>query len=165
MVITQPTNRRLARRRPKTHPKILGPLDSSSANQQDSPLFSLPPELRLLIWEYALTSPTGELEYHLAAARFDSSTIGAGLFTTCHQVALETLYLPLRLNVLAFGNPLVSGSRELEFGYLRFWARMSDIERKIGCLFRFKKIGLFCGEGSSEELKRIEILESNVRGW
>jgi hypothetical protein len=68
-----------------------------------SPLLSLPPELRYLIYSYALTSPTGTLTFNRVTRRLDVSLIGAGLLTACRPLFEETRYMPLQLNLLVFG--------------------------------------------------------------
>ncbi|KAF2629250.1 hypothetical protein BU25DRAFT_420128 [Macroventuria anomochaeta] len=70
-------------------------------------LFKLPAELRNMIWNYALTSDTGTLQYNPSTKRFDVSHIGAGLLTTCRSISIETLYTPVRLNTLVFDTGIV----------------------------------------------------------
>jgi hypothetical protein len=65
-------------------------------------LLNLPAELRNEIYDYALTSETGFLQYRTKTKRFDVSCIGAGLLTTCRSISAETLCLPIRLNKLVF---------------------------------------------------------------
>jgi hypothetical protein len=67
-----------------------------------SPLLSLPAELRNQIYTLALTSPTSTLPFNPTTRRFDVSSIGAGLLSTCSQIFDETRYLPLQLNRLVF---------------------------------------------------------------
>ncbi|KAF1968707.1 hypothetical protein BU23DRAFT_257641 [Bimuria novae-zelandiae CBS 107.79] len=121
------------RRRPrKTHPKVLGPLSTQYTTPsavQMSRLLSLPPELRNIIWSYALTSDDSRLHYDSAAVRFDTSQIAAGLPATCHQTALETLYLSLRCNTLCFDS---------KAAFLRWTRRLVAVEGKLGVGLRVR---------------------------
>lgn len=119
-------------RSPKTHPKLLGPLDVTTWQATTkSRLLSLPPELRNMIWEFALTSPTGTLEYSPKSHRFEVSPLGVSLLTTCHLTALETQYLPLKLNKLVFPCP---GT------FLRFMNKRARIEAKLGRVLEMKGV-------------------------
>jgi hypothetical protein len=95
----------------KSHTKPLGSLyahNTLTAHQvtiSASPLLSPPGEIWSMIWEYAMTASSGCLHYSTGEGRFDVSGIGAGLLTSCHLVALETTFLPLRLNTLVFEPP------------------------------------------------------------
>jgi hypothetical protein len=74
-----------------------------------SALLSLPYELRSHICLYALTAPAGGLIFNSAKRRFEVSSIGAGLLTTCRSLYWETRYLPLELSHwLMFNVPLPS---------------------------------------------------------
>ncbi|CAO2647149.1 Nn.00g080710.m01.CDS01 [Neocucurbitaria sp. VM-36] len=119
----------------KTHPKILGPIadpeDVQRYKMTKSPLLSLPAELRQMIWEAALTSPTGSLTYDSSKKRFNVSSIGAGLLTTCHFVALETQYLPLQLNKLVFNMPTPAN-----VDFMVFLARLNRLEAALGWVLR-----------------------------
>ena len=86
-----------------------------------------------MIWEYALTSPTGSLTYDTTKNRFDVSTIGAGLLTSCHFVALETLYLPLQLNRLVFDTPTLANAN---VDFMVFLERLNRLEAALGWVFR-----------------------------
>lgn len=90
-----------------------------------------------MIWEYALTSPTGTLRYHPPTGRFDVTSIGAALLTTSYSVALETLYLPLKYNTLVFD----SGSHEINStGFLMFTRRVTAIEDAFGNVLNIKGV-------------------------
>lgn len=149
--ITQCRKRKVARPR-KRHPKILGPApDVDLSVLMASPLLSLPSELRLLIYEYALTSPTGTLHYCTTKQCFDYSSIGNGLLTTCSTIAHETLYLPLRLNTLVFGYG--SNWEDDAVSCLKFMRRRADVEGKLG---RLLKIGGVQLEQKEEDCKKEE---------
>ena len=113
----------------KVHPKILGPLDPEDP-PQTSPLLRLPPVIRRMIWSYALTSDDAVLIYCKPRRRFytdyDQHPKGVkyrpSLIITCHEICLETLYLPLKLNNLIF--PTTTG----------FWDFYSSVQRKEGAL-------------------------------
>lgn len=94
------------RRRPrKTHPKVLGPLGGQyevPSAVQTSRLLSLPFEVRNKIWSFALTGKDATLRFDSDARRWDTKEIGAGLSTACHQIALETKDVPLKVNRLSF---------------------------------------------------------------
>ena len=136
---TPPSTTRIskpARRRPlKTHPKVLGPLATSyataSLHQSSSRLLSLPPEIRNLIWTQALTSSDGTLRYNTSESRFEGQDVALSLPATCHQVALETQYLAVKVNKLVF---------EDAEGYLRWRKRLSGVEAgtgwkvRVGCV-------------------------------
>ncbi|OAL43095.1 hypothetical protein IQ07DRAFT_650372 [Pyrenochaeta sp. DS3sAY3a] len=96
-----------------------------------SPLLNLPAELRRMICDYALTTPDGCLNYNIKRKRFDVSSIGAGLLTVCHSVAIETQYLPLLLNTLKFD--VMDGDFEAS---LILMSRLNDLEMKLGWVFR-----------------------------
>lgn len=96
-----------------------------------SQLLELPAELRLMIWEYTLTTPDGYLRYDQSRKRFDVSSIGAGLLTVCHSVALETQYLPLQLNRLKFD---MLGRENLPF--LVLVSKLDSLEIELGWVFR-----------------------------
>ncbi len=96
-----------------------------------SQLLALPAEIRLIIWEYALTSSTGSLVYDFDKRRFDVSTIGAGILTTCHSMASETLYLPLKLNRLVFDVHTFSN-----VDFMVFLARLNRLEAELGWVWR-----------------------------
>ena len=74
-----------------------------------------------MIWEYALTSDNGTLQYSLDTKRFNVSQIGAGLLTTCSSVSAETLYTPLLLNTLVFDVGTV--------GDVDLWILLARLER------------------------------------
>lgn len=110
-------------RRHKKHPKILGPLDKQCGNDSAtaSPLIALPFEIRRIIWRHALTSPNKCLRYDADFSKLDLSAIGAGLFATCHQIALETMGMPLKLNTLCFDVQ----------GFLRCQRMLAAMEGKV----------------------------------
>lgn len=69
-------------------------------------LLTLPIELRLQIYSYALTSlPYRTLYYNYDTDRLAVSSIGAGLLTTCRLLYEETHWLPLQLNKVQLGIP------------------------------------------------------------
>jgi hypothetical protein len=70
-----------------------------------SHLLLLPAELRNRIYFFALTTSTGDLIFNTSQRRFNVSSIGAGLLTTCRSLYSETRYLPLQLNRLVFELP------------------------------------------------------------
>ncbi|KAF1847734.1 uncharacterized protein K460DRAFT_333042 [Cucurbitaria berberidis CBS 394.84] len=119
----------------KTHPKILGPMtlpeNVRNYKMTESSLLNLPAELRQMIWDHALTSPTGSLTYDTTKNRFDVSSIGAGLLTTCHCVALETQYLPLQLNKLVFDIPTRTNA-----DFMVFLARLNRLEAALGWVLK-----------------------------
>lgn len=95
----------------KVHPRILGAFYPQSS-YQSSPLLMLPPEIRLMIWTYVLTSPTGYLHYSSVAPYYSISSPWnfpsqanryiTSLLLTCHQICHETLHLPFKLNTIVF---------------------------------------------------------------
>lgn len=84
-----------------------------------------------MIYEYALTSPTDALSYDTTKKRFDVSSIGAGLLTTCHFIALETQYMPLQLNKLAFNMPTPAN-----VDFMVFLARLNRLEAAMGWVLK-----------------------------
>ncbi|KAF2448592.1 hypothetical protein P171DRAFT_440941 [Karstenula rhodostoma CBS 690.94] len=113
----------LKRRRKKTHPKVLGPLDTHYGSRSDtaSPLLALPFEIRRMIWCHALTSSNKRLRYDTNSSKLDLSPIGAALSATCHQIALETRHMPLELNKLCFDVQ----------GFLRCQRRLMSMEGEV----------------------------------
>ncbi|KAF2689009.1 hypothetical protein K458DRAFT_383680 [Lentithecium fluviatile CBS 122367] len=112
----QPTTTITIRKPPKCHARILGPLATPSHRlSTHSCLLTLPPELRLQIWQHAMTAPTGTPHLSPTSQRFDVSLIGAGLLTACHLTALETQHLPGECNTFVFPGPeafeMVEGPR------------------------------------------------------
>lgn len=99
---------KLSRLKPKArkyHLKLPGPIKNhatASSSNSNSLLLRLTAEIRCLIFSCALTSPTSSLTYNATSMRFDLSNIGTGLLTSCHEVAIETQYLHLKLNTLIF---------------------------------------------------------------
>lgn len=93
------------------------------------------------IWEHVLTAPGAQLIYDEDTKRFDVKQIGANLFLTCHALALETLYLPLKLNTLCFTSK----------GFLGFWKRVSNVERKTGCRIEIKDVQIWDRKSMREE--------------
>ena len=89
----------------KTHPKVLGPLDPQSQSQT-SRLLELPAELRHMIWCHALTASDRKLHYNATSRCFAQGDIAVGLLLTCHQLALETTHLHLKMNTLCFDDSL-----------------------------------------------------------
>jgi hypothetical protein len=75
------------------------------SHNMSSPLLLLPAELRNRIYFFALTTSTGDLTFNTSRRRFNVSSIGAGLLTTCRSLYSETRYLPLQLNRLVFELP------------------------------------------------------------
>ncbi|KAL5436116.1 hypothetical protein PMIN06_010941 [Paraphaeosphaeria minitans] len=92
------------RRRQTTHPKVLGPLDAHCGSRSNtaSPLLALTFEIGRIIWRHALTSPKKRLLYDTDSSILNLSPIGAAISATCHQIALETKDMPLKLNKLCF---------------------------------------------------------------
>jgi hypothetical protein len=69
-------------------------------------LLTLPTELRLQIYSYALTSlPYHTLYFNHITDRLDVSNIGAELLATCRLLYEETRWLPLQLNKVQVGVP------------------------------------------------------------
>ena len=105
-----------------------------------SSLLALPAELRNQIYSYALTSPTHTLTFNVQTKRFDVSTIGAGLLTTCGSLFEETRYLPLQLNRLVFEVP---SSPSVSFMVLL--AKLKRLEEDMGWVLkmdvRFSSLG------------------------
>lgn len=86
-----------------------------------------------MIWNYALTNNSRSLHYNGRMQRFDVSHIGAGLLSTCRSISLETLYIPLRLNVLVFDVDQV--------GYVDFtmlWVRLEGLAGSHGFILDVK---------------------------
>ncbi|KAF2798080.1 hypothetical protein K505DRAFT_357879 [Melanomma pulvis-pyrius CBS 109.77] len=128
----------------KVHPKVLGPLTTPPPSPI-SPLLSLPPEIRSQIWRHAMTTTTGELVYSSVANGFQvaNSTTHThytvpGLATTCHQIALETQHLALKVNRLIF--PEVEDL--LQFSRLLF-----PREAALGRLIEIRRV--VCGVGET----------------
>lgn len=67
-----------------------------------SSFLALAAEVRNLVYLYVLTLPTRNLTFDASTRRFNVSTIGAGLLSTCLLVWGETRYLPLQLDRLRF---------------------------------------------------------------
>jgi hypothetical protein len=82
-----------------------------------------------VIYEYALTSPTGALTFNPATRRFDVSSIGAGLLTVCRSLSEETRYLPLQFNRLEF---------EESWGFTRLLRKLNQVEEEMGWLFKME---------------------------
>lgn len=106
---------------------------STMSAKTQSPLLALPAEVRAMIWEFALTSPSGYLLFVQCTERFDVSDIGAGLLSTCKSVFEETRYLPLRLNVLHFHE-----TQDLELPYVEIMTKLMRIETKNGWTLRIE---------------------------
>ena len=128
----------------KAHSRALGPADTPTPNA--SPLLRLPPEIRVQIYKHALTSPTGTLLYTRAPTIGLSTPLHTsvrvstpprygplGLTSTCHQIALETRWLPLALNTVLCAGP------EDVLAFVRVLTRK---ERAQGWAFKVKGIGL-----------------------
>ena len=112
----------LRKRARKVHPKVLGPLHADTPIQT-SRLLRLPAEIRIMIWELIMTTETGELHYDAEENGF--TVVGPcrswrwevpGLLMTCHQVALETLWLYLKVNSVVFPWP----ADEMQFARLLY---------------------------------------------
>lgn len=88
----------------KHHLKLLGPVPDHATTTQPttSSFLSLPPEIRRIIYIYALTSPGSFLTYDWSRMRFQLQDIAFGLLTACHAIALETQYLHFKLNTVIF---------------------------------------------------------------
>ncbi|KAH6638884.1 hypothetical protein C7974DRAFT_122892 [Boeremia exigua] len=86
-----------------------------------SSLLKLPAELRNKIWNYALMDDTNTLLFNPRTKRFDISSIGAGLLTTCRSISAETMYTPLRLNTLVFSVGTI--------GDVDMWVLLAKLER------------------------------------
>jgi hypothetical protein len=106
----------------KVHPKVLGPLQADTPDQT-SRLLHLPVELRLMIWELVMTTETGKLHYDAEENGF--TVVGShrswrwevpGLLMTCHQVALDALWLYLKVNSVVFPWP----ADEMQFARLLY---------------------------------------------
>ncbi|KAB2106558.1 hypothetical protein AG0111_0g5447 [Alternaria gaisen] len=79
-------------------------------NQQDSPLLCLPPELRCLVFEYALGGNTYMIRYHRKSKAVKNTTIAKhalALLSVCRQIFAETALLPFSLNTFSVSHPLV----------------------------------------------------------
>ncbi|KAF3001930.1 hypothetical protein E8E13_006799 [Curvularia kusanoi] len=88
---------------PKRHEKKIT-LD----NQRQSPLLRLPPELRNMIWAYALgdTVYRGDGYENSRDRKFaaEDPSISPKLLETCRQIYSETAMLPFRLNTFSLGS-------------------------------------------------------------
>jgi hypothetical protein len=91
-----------------------------------SPFLALPAELRNAIYTFALTTPSGSLTFNPSTRRFDVSSIGAGLLTTCRALFEETQYLPLQLNKLVFEIPV------LHVKLMVLLAKLTRLEEEMG---------------------------------
>lgn len=96
-----------------------------------SPLLKLPAELRNMVYEYAFTTSTGELFYDATKKRFDVTSIGAGLLTTCHSILQEVQYLPLQFNKLVFQMPTPA-----DVDFMVFLARLHRLEEAMGWVLK-----------------------------
>jgi hypothetical protein len=98
-------------------------------------LLELPAELRVMIWQYALTNSFGSIQYDGATRCFDVSSIGAGLLFSCRSISSETVHLPLLLNTIV-----------IDLGTVEFvdfsvqWTRLEDLAAKHGLVPRIKLI-------------------------
>lgn len=86
-------------------------------------LLTLPPEIRNMIWDYALSSDSGTLYYDNRIKRFDVPSIGAGLMTTCRSTFNETLFAALRPNTLVLDNELV--------GNVEVWVLLARVKTLV----------------------------------
>jgi len=91
-----------------------------------------------MIWEFALTAPDERLIYNPAIARFNVSSIGAGLITTSHQIALETQFLPPKLNDLVFRADKSLTASDC----LKFITRVVKLENSLGCTLPIRRVCL-----------------------
>jgi hypothetical protein len=74
-----------------------------------------------------MTASSERLHYSTSPGRFEVAGIGAGLLTSCHFVALERMYLPLRLNELVFQMP-----RWEEKGLMRVMRKVVGLGKRFG---------------------------------
>ena len=98
-----------------------------------SRLLALPAELRHIIWEHTMTSSSGSLVYDSHSRRFDVSSIGAGLISTCHHTSQETKFLPLKLNKLVFDMP-----RLFSVEHLILLERLNRLEEQLHWVLRME---------------------------
>ncbi|CAN9355968.1 unnamed protein product [Alternaria alternata] len=79
-------------------------------NQQDSPLLRLPPELRCLVFEYALGGNTYMIRYHRTSKAVKNTTVAKhalALLSVCRQIFAETALLPFSLNTFSVFHPVI----------------------------------------------------------
>ncbi|CAN9349792.1 hypothetical protein AALT_g5434 [Alternaria alternata] len=79
-------------------------------NQQGSPLLRLPPELRCLVFEYALGGNTYMIRYHRKSKSVKNTTVAKhalALLSVCRQIFAETALLPFSLNTFSVFHPVV----------------------------------------------------------
>ncbi|OAG15989.1 hypothetical protein CC77DRAFT_1078733 [Alternaria alternata] len=79
-------------------------------NQQGSPLLRLPPELRCLVFEYALGGNTYMIRYHRTSKAVKNTTVtkhALALLSVCRQIFAETALLSFSLNTFSVFHPVV----------------------------------------------------------
>ncbi|KAL5380581.1 hypothetical protein DPSP01_007644 [Paraphaeosphaeria sporulosa] len=151
-VITKATKRR----RQKTHPKVLGPLDTHCGSRLNtvSPLLALPFEIRRIIWRHALTSPNKYLLYATKSLTLDLSPIRAALSATCHQIALETTNMLLKLNKICLDVQ----------GLLRCRRRLLAMEGEVEWKFVSNRTMKLFGLKEQRNLREGDSVEADAEG-
>jgi hypothetical protein len=73
-------------------------------------LLRLPPELRCLVFQYALGGNTYEIRYHQRSKAVKNTTLSKhalALLSVCRQIFAETALLPFDLNTFSVFHPLL----------------------------------------------------------